>query len=74
MTQVDVQEMRTLLYIFAICLAGLHRLHVLRGEIHNQALCAVLPAMLGTSTSVPDTVQAVAWSAHRSNGYEANES
>ena len=23
MTQVDVQEMRTLLYIFAICLAGL---------------------------------------------------
>jgi molybdopterin synthase catalytic subunit len=29
---------------------------------------------LGTSTSVPDTVQAVAWSAHRSNGYEANES
>jgi hypothetical protein len=38
----------------------------------HSVLCC--PAMLGTSTSVPDTVQAVAWSAHRSNGYEANES
>ena len=46
MAQVDVQEMRTLLYIFAVCFAGLLLFVTVDRLEHNRALATLLMILI----------------------------